>query len=206
MNLRTSSRSAAVRPLYKQPASSYCAGRISGKALHVKLQMLHNQYDDIAIAVACPATADSCLYNSDREESTNEVHNAIWYTTLRKKAMSDSTTDVKYITSPTRFVNALKNTGLDSPLRSSFRRSIDFDISTSGIVFFAKDGSSGTAQPAHVNVYYIPLTIFTEKSNSRPCIINVRGFKGPSSSPVFPPNWDSVAFLKRGGLCRLEGQ
>ena len=205
MNLKISSTSPSVRPSYKQPASSYCAGRISGKAFHVKLQLLHNQYDDIAIAVACPATADSCLYNSDREESTNEVHNAIWYTNLRKKAMSNGTTDVKYMTSPTRFVNALRNTDLDSPLCSPFRRLIDFDISTSGIVFLAKDGSSGTAQPAYVNVYYIPLSTFTEMSISRPQIISVEDFEGPSSGPVFFPNGD-FRLSKKAGLCRLKGQ
>ena len=151
---------ASVASSYTQPASGYCAGRIGAKASHLKLHRLHDQYDDIAMAVACPTIANGSFYNPDVEESTSEGHNSIWFTTLRKKAMSNSTTDLKYITSPTRFVNALRGTGLESPLHSPFGLSTDFDISTSGIVFLAKDENSCIAQ-ANVNVYYIPLKTFT---------------------------------------------
>ena len=180
-----------------QPASGYCAGRIDAKAFHLKVHRLHNQYDDIAISVACPATSNGSLYKPDIEGATSEVKNAIWYTTLRKKAMSSSTTDLKYITSPRRFVNALRGTGLESPLRSPFGHSTDFDISTSGIVFLAKTESSCTTQPANVDAYYIPLKTFTEMSRPRPQIINVKDFEGGSSNPVFSPSGNSVAFLKR---------
>lgn len=197
VNLKTLSKRASTGSSCTQPASGYCAGRISAKAFHLKLHRLHDQYDDIAIAVACPATANGSLYNPSTEGSMNEVHNAIWYTTLRKKAMSSSTTEKKYITSPTRFVNALRGTGLESPLRSPFGHSTDFDISTSGVVFLAKEEHSCTARPANVNVYYIPLKTFTEMSRPRPQIINVKGFEGRSSNPVFSPSGNSVAFLKR---------
>ena len=194
--LETSSR-ASIGPLYTQPASRHRAGRINAKASHLKVRRLHDQYDDIAIAVACPATSNGSLFNSEREGSTNEVRNAIWYTTLRIKAMS-STTNLKYIVSPTSFVNALKNTGLESPLRSPFGHSTDFDISTNGIVFLAHHNPSGTAQPANVNVYYIPLKTFTETMIPTPRMINVQGFKGRSFNPVFSPSGKSVAFL----ICR----
>lgn len=197
VKLKTLSRRASVGPLCAQPASGYCAGRIDAKASHVKLHRLRDQYDDIAIAVACPATSNGSLFNPDTEGSTSKVYNAIWYTTLRKKAMSNSTRDLKYIISPTRFINALRGTGLESPLRSPFGCSTDFDISTSGIVFSAKDEPNCTAQPSNVNVYYIPLKTFTEMCRPRPQIINVKDFEGRSSNPVFSPDGNSAAFLKR---------
>lgn len=199
VTLKTSKR-ASVASSYTQPGSGYCAGRIGAKASHLKLHRLHDQYDDIAIAVACPTIANGSLYNPDAEGSTSEGHNSIWFTTLRKKAMSNSTTDLKYITSPTRFVNALRGTGLESPLHSPIGQLTDFDISTSGIVFLAKDETSCTAQSANVNVYYIPLKTFTETSRPRPQIIKVKGFEGQSSNPVFSPSGNSVAFLKKRDL------
>lgn len=177
------------------PVSSHCAGRIEGRATHLKIQKLYNQYEDIAIAVACPATSNGSPYNPGRSGKLGgEVHNAIWYTTLRKKATRNSTMDVKYIVSPTKFNNPLRGTGLESPLRSPFGSAIDFDISTSGIAFLAK----GTAVDAPTaNVYYIPLKTFTEVSRPRPQIITVKGFEGRSLNPVFSPNGDSIAFLKK---------
>lgn len=183
------------------PVSSHCAGRIDGKAAHLKTQKLYNEYEDIAIAVTCPATQNGNPYNpvtsSSGRTGGGEVCNAIWYTTLRRKAMRNSTTDSKYIVSPTKFNNPLRGTGLESPLRSPVGTSIDFDISTSGIVFLAE----GTAiDPPTVNVYYIPLKTFTEVSRPRPQIIRVKGFEGRSSNCVFSPNGDSVAFLKKQQL------
>ena len=200
VDLETSSKRASVGPSYTQPVRRHRAGRINAKASHLKLHRLHDRYDDIAIAVACPATLNGSLFNPQTEGSTNEVRNAIWYTTLRIKAIRNSTTDLKYIISPTRFVNALKNTGLESPLRSPFGHSTDFDISTSGIVFLASDNTSGTVQPADVNVYYIPLKTFTEMLIPTPQLIIVQGFIGRSSNPVFSPSGNSVAILKSRDL------
>lgn len=201
-NVNLISKRASVGSSCTQPASGYCAGRINARVAHLKLHRLHNQYDDIAIAVACSATSNGSFYNPDTEGFTSEISNAIWYTTLRKKAMDNSTTNLKYITSPTRFVNALRGTGLESPLRSPFGKSTDFDISTSGIVFLAREEPSSATQPANVNVnvYYIPLKTFTEMSRPRPQIINVKGFGGRSSKPLFSPSGDSVAFLKKRDL------
>ena len=98
------------------------------------------------------------------------------------------------------FVNALRGTGLESPLRSPFGYPPDFDISTSGIVFLAKGEPSYTAQPANDSVYSIPLKTFTEMSRPRPQIINVKGFEGRSSNPVFSSSGNSVAFLKKRDL------
>ena len=162
---------------------------------------MYNQYEDIAIALSCPATSNGAPYVPPKGSRTGDVgqdiHNAIWYTTLRRKATRNSTVDVRYIASPTKFNNALRGTGLESPLRAPFGASLDFDISTSGIVFLAD--STAMDLPT-VNVYYIPLKTFTEVSRPRPQIITVKDFNGRSSNPVFSPSGNSVAFLKKQQL------
>ena len=94
VNLRTLSKEASVKSSCTQSASGDCAGRINAKASYLKLHRLHGQYDDIAIAVACPAASNGSLYYPDTEGSNSDVHNAIWYTTLRKKAMSNSIMEI----------------------------------------------------------------------------------------------------------------
>ena len=111
--------------------------------------------------------------------------------------MGNNTTNLRYITCPTRFVNTLRSISLESLHRSTFHFT-DFDISTAGIGFLAKDESSCTGQPTNVNAYYIPLITFTEVS--RPQTIKVTGFKGRNSHPVFSRSGDSVALLKRPNL------
>ena len=162
-----------------QPASRHCAVRIGAKASHLKLQ---DQHEDIGIAVACPSTSNRALYNSQPgARYTGDVCNTIWYSNLRKKAMSNTTLGTKYVISPTRFVNALRGTGLESPLHSPFGASTDFEISMSGIVFLAK---ASMRHPGGANTYYIPRKSFTELSKPRPQVIQVKGFEGGSSNPV----------------------
>ncbi|KAL2047845.1 hypothetical protein ABVK25_011301 [Lepraria finkii] len=108
--------------------------------------------------------------------------------------MSIATLGIKYVVSPTRFVNALRGTGLEWPLHSPFGASTDFETSKSGVVFFAK---ASIRDPSGANAFYIPLKSFTELSKPRHQIINVKGFEGGSSNPVFSPNGDSVACLKK---------
>lgn len=144
---------------FSVPISSHCAGRIQRRATQFKVHRLRNQYyDDIAIAIACPATPDGELYNETSGTCrATEVCNAIWYTTLQKKAMTNSRSDpnyLKYITSPTRFVNALKGTGLECPLPSLDGSSSDFDISTSGIILLARGSNEHLTTPDVVHVYY----------------------------------------------------
>ncbi|KAL9062871.1 MAG: hypothetical protein Q9161_009719 [Pseudevernia consocians] len=104
------------------------------------------------------------------------------------------------MTHENRKPNGLRKGSLESPLRSPFGYLTDFDVSTSGIVFLARAEPSYTAQLANGNVYYIPLKTFTDMSGPRPQIINVKGLEGRSSNPVFPPNGNSVAFLRKRDL------
>ena len=118
-----------------QPASRHCAGKIDANASCLKLQNLQDEHEDIAIAVCCHATSNGALYNPNTNASyAGDTYNAIWYTTLRKKITHKMILGNKYIVSPTKFVNALRGTGLESPLNAPR----DYDISTSGIVFLAR--------------------------------------------------------------------
>ncbi|KAG8530239.1 uncharacterized protein KY384_004739 [Bacidia gigantensis] len=179
---------------------SYCAGKIASYAFHLKLKRLFNEHDDIAIAVACPTTSTGGMYTLKQGEDVvaeDEVTNAIWYTTLRKKPVTEDGTEARYIISPTKWANALRGTGLESPMPSPLGSMHDFDISSSGIVFLSKDTTGGSPNFPSINVYYIPLKTFTEVSRPRPQIIRVKDYEGRSSHPVFSPNGGSVAFLKK---------
>ena len=181
-------------------SNEHCAGRIAAKAFHLKVKRLKNEYDDVAVAIACLSTAAGNLYNPEEIHvtgSTAEVTNAIWYTTLRKKTVDDSNTGTRYILSPAKFINALRGTSLESPLPSPLGTFEDFDISSCGIVCLSKDSTGGSINFPSINVYYIPLKTFTEMSMPRPQIINVKEYEGRSSNPVFSANGNSVAFLKK---------
>ena len=174
-----------------QPASRHCAGKIDAKASYLKLRRLQDEHEDIAIAVSCPATSNGVLYNPKTDGSyAGDIYNAIWYTTLRKKTTHKMSLGNRYMVSPTKFVNALRGTGLESPLNGP----TDYDISTSGIVFLA---GASRKDLCGANTYYIPLKTFTELSRPRPQIVHVNGLEGGSSNPVFSPNGNSVAFLKK---------
>ena len=166
----------------------------------MKTKKLPNEYNDIAIAMACPANANGNLLNMEAmqiAEIESESRNAIWYTTLRQKVVDSEHRETRYVVSPTKWINALRGTGLESPLlypHSSFN---DFDISPSGIVFLAKDTTGGSVNFPSINVHYIPLKTFTELSKPRPQVIHVRDHEGRSSMPLFSPNGGSVAFLKK---------
>lgn len=180
-----------------QPLGSYRAGRISACASYLKVHRLRNQYDDIAIAIACPTTSSGAQYNVQTSgmATSDGVRTAIWYSTLRKKARTNSSTsNIKYIISPSRFVNALANCALDLCSHASLESGTVFDISTNGIVFLAKDTTTAFDL---INLYYIPLRTFTESSRSHPQVVSIRGLAGRSSYPVFSPNGSSVAFLKK---------
>ena len=91
--------------------------------------------------------------------------------------------------------NALKNTPLESPI-PPFGGGGHFDISKKGIVFVAKDPSLNPATNTKCIFYYLPISSFTTAASSEPRAVQVDGFEGACTSPVFSPNGQAAVFLQ----------
>ena len=188
--------------------SAYFAGKIDAPVSDLKTKQLDDK--TIVLVMSGKTTSEGTLYNPEhapkprstaREYTSNNVRrwdkyvtperNAIWYTTLQK----DSTTS-RYKLSENGLFNALKDTGLESPIPGDLGAASggDFDISAGGVTFLAKDPTRALTKHLKSNLYFIPLN-FTEDAID-PIVIDVPGFEGASSSPVFSPDGRSIAFLK----------
>jgi len=91
----------------------------------------------------------------------------------------------------------LKGTGLESPIEP-FGGTDHFDISNLGLVFTAKDPELNPATHTKTNVYLIQSSSFWDLSvsaTSKPEKIEIYGFDGASTSPVFSPCGKKFAFL-----------
>ncbi|KAL8822919.1 MAG: hypothetical protein Q9191_006355 [Dirinaria sp. TL-2023a] len=170
----------------------YCAGRISSRVSNLKLHKANEC--TIALAFKCPTRPDGSLF-SESAGSFSHVSNSIWYTCLSKRANENNAFNLQYIVSPGKPINALKATGLTSP--ASPHGGHDFDIASTGITFVARDSSIGAADPLKTDLYYIPVKDFSSAPPPKPQILDIPGFKGSSTHPVFSPNGKSIAFLKK---------
>lgn len=193
--------------------SPYRAGRFEGSVQSLKVKWLDES--TIAIAVAGEATQDGTLYNSRKagcKRSTAREHeslpvrywnkhlseesNTIWYLTLQKMQSTESAGKSHYVLSPEGPINALKGTGLQSPTLKETDNSGDFDISTKGIIFIARNPDSDPTKHFGSNLYYIPTNSLVRNMSTKPRMIEVSGFTGACESPVFSPDGTSVAFVK----------
>ena len=174
--------------------SCHCAGRIDARAANLKLHRIDEC--TIALAFSCPTNADGSLFNATKGPAAN-VSNSIWYTTLSKRAYENNAYKIHYILWPSRPSNALKATGLVSPLSPAPDARYDFDVTSSGLTFIARDPSTGAPDPVRTDLYYIPLKTFSNALPPKPQLLGIPGFEGSSSHPVFSPNGRSIAFLKK---------
>ena len=111
---------------------------------------------------------------------------AVWYAILEHS-------NGKY--SLSNLVNALRNTKLESPM-PPWGGSDHFDLSSTGIIFVARDPDLNPAFNTKCDLYYVPLTSFSQSNSSAPQKIEVEGLEGAASSPAFSPDGKSAAFLK----------
>lgn len=177
---------------------------VNGAISNVKVTRLTN--NTLAFVASALATPEGKLYNGETAEKplssarvytslfarhwdswNTENVNSLWYSTLVK-------TDGKWSLSG-ELINALAGTGLSSPV-PPFGGAGDFDISTSGLVFVAKDPELDPAIYTKTNLYYIPLASFTETSPPAPTIVQTTGLEGYSNSPVFSHSGKKVAFTR----------
>lgn len=91
--------------------------------------------------------------------------------------------------------NLLANRGLESPV-PPFGGANDFDLSSSGIAFVARDPDISPALYTKTNLYFVPLVTFTEACPPAPQLISTPGLEGYSASPVFSPCGKSLVFTR----------
>ncbi|TVY81913.1 Dipeptidyl-peptidase [Lachnellula suecica] len=118
--------------------------------------------------------------------------NSIWYATLT--SISNGTTSYT-LSEP---INALNGTGFESPVPPTGGAEY-YDIGTAGLVFIAKDITLSAVTTTKSDLYYIPLTNFTEPA-SKPQIVSTPGLEGASVSVLFSPTGNSVAFSRMKGI------
>ncbi|KAK0632131.1 Alpha/Beta hydrolase protein [Immersiella caudata] len=161
------------------------------------------------IALACSALAkpDGRLANPEAEPKPHssakiysslfvrhwdtwltENRNSIWYSALEK-------CDGKYSLVSGGFYNALAGTDLSSPV-PPFGGTGDFDICHKGLVFVAKDPKLDPAIYTKTDLYFVPITGFTEPKLPPPKIIETPGLEGYTQSPVFSHCGRKVAFTR----------
>ena len=91
--------------------------------------------------------------------------------------------------------NLLARRGLECPV-PPFGGTGDFDISSSGIAFVARDPAVCPASHTKTNTYFVPLSTFSETSPPAPKLVQTPGLEGYSISPVFSPCGKSLAFAR----------
>ncbi|EOD50464.1 hypothetical protein GTA08_BOTSDO02686 [Neofusicoccum parvum] len=184
-------------------SSNYTAGNIDGSASGVKVASLGD--GKFAFAITALAKPDGTIYNSEKAStaaSTGRYYEAIFvrhwdsYITPNRNAIfyGALTKDGEQYSLST-VTNALKGTKLESPV-PPFGGTDNFDVSSSGIAFVAKDPELNPAIYTKINVYVVPLSDFTESAPPAPVQIETTGFEGQSTSPVFSPDGKSLAFLR----------
>ena len=188
--------------------SIYHVGTIPGPVSNIKTKKL--SVDSFAVVVTSKASKEGRLYNSksaEKSQSSAKIYdnfpvrvwdlyvssekNSIWYATIQRSNDHKH----KYSLTKSGFTNALIDTELEHPNPDPLI-GVDFDISTTGILFTAADPLSDRALTYSFDLYYIPLITFQEYPAPKPQKISVLGYNGISSSPIFSPDGKSAAFLK----------
>jgi dipeptidyl aminopeptidase/acylaminoacyl peptidase len=192
------------------PRKTYTAGTVPGPISNLKLAVLEE--GKVAIAVSGQANPDGTLYNPHDVPKTHHSgklydslmvrhwdkyiepqRNTIWYGVLQKSVPHVTERKGRYCLMG--LTNALKGTRLESPI-PPFGGSDHFDISRSGILFVSKDPSLDPATHTKCTCYFIALKTFKETYAAEPKPIEVVGFHGAATSPVFSPGGKTAAFLQ----------
>lgn len=183
--------------------TKYSAGTIDGVVSDVKLKQVDkNSY---ILACAAPTKPDGSIYNPEKAKkpcSSGQLYSSlfvrhwdhyitpnrssIWYGTL---SLSKSEFKLSTLT------NALKGTGLSSPIDQSTGGSVNFDIGSYGLVFVAKDPCQNPANHTKQNLY---IALADGSSGFKaPTQVAIPGFEGASANTVLSPDGKSLAFTSK---------
>lgn len=163
--------------------------------------------DSFALACSALVTPSGAMYSPENEKKSytsakvytslfarhwdswvTENRNAVFYGSLKK-------TQHAYTLEPPGLVNVLAGTQLQSPV-PPFGGAADFDISPSGIVFVARDPDLCPATHTKSDLYYVPLSSFTQASPPAPQLVKTGKLRGYSGAPAFSHDGRSVAFTR----------
>ncbi|KAJ9157411.1 Prolyl oligopeptidase [Pleurostoma richardsiae] len=188
-----------------KPGSSQEIRSFKGGVSNLKVTKLSG--GTVALACTALATPAGHMYNPEHDKkqySTAKVYsslfarhwdrwvdensNSIWYGALKKSEDS-------YTLQEPGLVNALTGSHLKSPV-GPFGGTGDFDISSSGIVFVARDPKLSPAVYTKSDLYYIPLSTFTEEKPPVPQVVKTGELRGYSLSPAFSHDGKSVVFTR----------
>ncbi|KAF2013204.1 dipeptidyl-peptidase 5 precursor [Aaosphaeria arxii CBS 175.79] len=187
--------------------SNYTAGTIEGPVGDLKVISLDN--GDYAFAVSGKADPDGKLVNpqkAKKRHTTGRLYNSMFvrhwdhYVTENKNSiwLSKLAKDDKGKFKLGKVRNALKSTTLESPI-DPFGGTDHFDIGPIGLVYTSKDPELDPALHTKTNIYLLSANDFwedsTSEASSTPIKINIDGFEGASTNPVFSPKGTSFAFL-----------
>ncbi|CAN8099018.1 unnamed protein product [Discula destructiva] len=179
--------------------------RFPGAVSNLKVKKLND--DTIALACSALVKPNDEIYNPENEKKplssakvytslfarhwdswVSENRNAIFYGALKKSASS-------YNLEAPGLVNVLAGTGLQSPV-PPFGGASDFDISSAGIVFVARDPALSPATHTKSDLYFTPLRAFTEAKPPVPQLIKTGKLRGYSGAPAFSHSGTAVAFTR----------
>lgn len=192
----------------------YVAGTIAAPASNLKVARLDGG-EEYAVVLSAQADGKGELFNPEKVEKAHssgrlytglyvrhwdayeeKEKNVLWYGKLSKGDDDNGHLQLSSLT------NALKGTkNLECPIKP-FGGADNFDLSPSGaIAFVSKDPDLNPALNTKCNVYLVNVDSWTQAPNAAPKRVNVKGFEGASTAPVFSPDGTQVAFLsmKRNG-------
>jgi dipeptidyl aminopeptidase/acylaminoacyl peptidase len=112
----------------------------------------------------------------------------LWYGLLERK-------DENWKLGESGLTNLLADTRLSSPV-PPFGGTGDFDLSSKGIAFVAKDPELNEARFTKTDLYYVPLRDFGEKPDTLPQIVKTGLLRGYSMAPSFSKDGKKLAFVR----------
>ena len=191
-----------VGPIEDFDNQHYMAGEIRGPANTFKLKRINDGY---AVAFSALAKPDGELYNPEaaaRPHSTGRIYDNIWvrhwdrYRTRIRSAIwySSIKKGINGRWGLSHIVNALQSTGLESPM-PPFGGADNFDLSTSGLIFVAKDPDVNPALNTKCNIYLVPISSYTQLGIPTPIKVFSKSFDGAATCPVFSHDGRCAAFL-----------
>jgi dipeptidyl aminopeptidase/acylaminoacyl peptidase len=187
-------RSARVVKYFPGSLANLKVKRVSASKVYVICSALATPEGHMYLPWSAPKSYSSAkIYSSlfvrHWDAWCTENHNSLWFGVLVKKD-----DEGRWQFENASLTNLLAGTRLSSPV-APFGGTGDFDVSSDGIVFVAKDPALNPARYTKTDLYYIPLKD-DEVGNVPPQLVKTEGLRGYTMAPTFSGDGKKVAFLR----------